>query len=102
MSRKGKVASFLAAIELDIYNVVKLVNKHNLRVRTIYIGGVTPISLETDDLRRLINFVEQAFSTTEICEFTVEAGRPDSLNPKKIAVLSEAIVNHISINPQKI
>lgn len=72
------------------------------RLTSIYIGGGTPTSLNENQLEKLLNKVETTFNTTDAVEFTVESGRPDSLNTAKL----EAVKTHfngkirISINPQ--
>ena len=67
---------------------------------TIYIGGGTPTSLEAGDLDRLLGRMEQLFDTGRALEFTVEAGRPDSITREKLAVLRSHGITRISINPQ--
>ena len=67
---------------------------------TIYIGGGTPTTLEADQLRRLLVHIQREFPMEELKEFTVEAGRPDTITREKLAVLKEFTVSRISINPQ--
>ena len=67
---------------------------------TIYIGGGTPTTLEADQLRRLLVHIQREFPMEELKEFTVEAGRPDTITREKLAVLKEFPVSRISINPQ--
>ncbi len=70
------------------------------RLDTVYIGGGTPTSLEPDDLERLLSKIEETFDITGIKEFTVEAGRPDSITREKLEVIKKHPVTRISINPQ--
>ena len=67
---------------------------------TVYIGGGTPTTLEPDQLRRLLFEITENFDLSHTVEFTVEAGRPDSITEEKLAVLKEFPVTRISINPQ--
>ena len=67
---------------------------------SIYIGGGTPTTLSADQLRRLLKKVKQTFDFTYLREWTVEAGRPDSITKDKLVVLKEEGVTRISINPQ--
>ena len=67
---------------------------------SIYIGGGTPTTLEPRHLERLLSKVEESFDLSYVKEWTVEAGRPDSLTPEKLAVLKKHPVTRISINPQ--
>lgn len=67
---------------------------------TIYIGGGTPTSLSVVQLDRLLAAVEEAFSTENVLEYTVEAGRPDSITREKLEVIRKYPVTRISVNPQ--
>lgn len=67
---------------------------------SIYIGGGTPTTLSAEQLRRLLKKVREAFDFTYLREWTVEAGRPDSITKDKLLVLREEGVTRISINPQ--
>ena len=69
-------------------------------LNTIYIGGGTPTTLEADQLDRLLHLISEEFSFKDLKEFTVEAGRPDSITEEKLKVLSKYPVTRISINPQ--
>lgn len=67
---------------------------------TVYIGGGTPTTLEPYQLERLLTEIETRFDLSKIKEFTVEAGRPDSITREKLEVLRRHPVTRISINPQ--
>ena len=67
---------------------------------SIYIGGCTPTTLSADQLQRLLGKVKESFDFTYLREWTVEAGRPDSITKDKLLVLKEEGVTRISINPQ--
>lgn len=67
---------------------------------SIYIGGGTPTTLTADQLQRLLRKVKENFDFTYLREWTVEAGRPDSITKEKLMVLKEEGVTRISINPQ--
>ena len=70
------------------------------KLNTIYMGGGTPTTLEAEQLDRLLTHVEKTFSLEELKEFTVEAGRPDSITEAKLEVLKRHHITRISINPQ--
>ena len=70
------------------------------KLNTIYIGGGTPTTLEAEQMDRLLNKLEKSFSYSHLQEFTVEAGRPDSITREKLQVLKEHGITRISINPQ--
>lgn len=77
-------------------NLTKEIMKaEGLRVRSVYIGGGTPTSLDEDNFKRV---VESA--AIDCREYTVEAGRPDTINAAKLAIMADAGVNRISVNPQ--
>lgn len=67
---------------------------------TVYIGGGTPTTLEPYQLERLLTEIEHHFDLSHVKEFTVEAGRPDSITEEKLAVIRSHPVTRISINPQ--
>ena len=67
---------------------------------TVYIGGGTPTSLEPQQLDRLLTAVEETWDLSGCLEFTVEAGRPDSITRDKLAVLRNHGISRISVNPQ--
>lgn len=70
------------------------------RLSTIYIGGGTPTTLSADQLDRLLTHVANSFDVKNLMEYTVEAGRPDSITLEKLQVLKKHGVSRISINPQ--
>ena len=69
-------------------------------LNTVYIGGGTPTTLEPAQLERLLSKLEERFDYSRLLEFTVEAGRPDSISREKLAVLRAHGISRISINPQ--
>ncbi|TCT16785.1 oxygen-independent coproporphyrinogen-3 oxidase [Natranaerovirga pectinivora] len=89
---------YLDALEKEIeYTSYKFKDK---RLRTIYIGGGTPTALSERQLSRLIKMVEKYFNLTDLDEYTVEAGRPDSITREKLEILKNKNITRISINPQ--
>ena len=69
------------------------------KLNTVYIGGGTPTSLRVSQLERIVKEIKDIFPE-DIKEFTVEAGRPDTIDSKKLEILRSYGVNRISINPQ--
>lgn len=93
-----RVDEYLDALEKEIDFVsVKFAKKH---LNSIYIGGGTPTTLEAYQLDRLIRKIKCSFDLTDCLEFTVEAGRPDSITKEKLQVLRKHGISRISINPQ--
>jgi oxygen-independent coproporphyrinogen-3 oxidase len=67
---------------------------------SVYIGGGTPTSIPTENLDKIIKEVYRNFSKDTLKEFTVEAGRPDTINREVLEMLKENNIGRISINPQ--
>ncbi len=72
----------------------------NLRLESVYMGGGTPTTLEAEDLRRILNAVRENFDMSSCREFTVEAGRPDTITEAKLIALKECGCDRLSVNPQ--
>ena len=70
------------------------------KLTSVYVGGGTPTALSAADLERVLSRVRELFPVETAAEFTVEAGRPDSITPEKLSVLKRCGVTRISINPQ--
>lgn len=77
-----------------------LLRECGLTVDSLYIGGGTPTTLSGVQLDRLLTVLENAFDLTRLFDYTVEAGRPDTITPEKLAVLRAHGVTRVSINPQ--
>lgn len=98
VSWKNRVDAYLDALEKEIdYTAAKFYHKH---LNSIYIGGGTPTTLEPYQLDRLIRKIKCSFDLSDCLEFTVEAGRPDSITREKLMAIREYPVTRISVNPQ--
>ena len=71
-----------------------------LRLESVYFGGGTPTTLSAEQLGILLSAVEQAFDLSAVREYTVEAGRPDTVTREKLVALKNGGVTRVSINPQ--
>ena len=95
---KQHAENYLKALFKEIeYGATCIKNK---KLTTIYIGGGTPTALNEQMLKALIAKVKECFDFTYVREFTVEAGRPDSITREKLEIMKEMGVTRISINPQ--
>ena len=95
------IAEYLDKLITEIEYTGDLARQHGTRIESIYIGGGTPTTLDPDQLRRLISTICSSFDVNaESIEFTVEAGRPDTITADKLAALRELGIDRISINPQ--
>lgn len=73
---------------------------HDKILDSVYVGGGTPTTLEASQLDRLLGRLKELFDFSSVREFTVEAGRADSITGEKLEALSRHGVTRISINPQ--
>ena len=91
---------YLNALLKEIEVTGALLEKSGHRVRTIYIGGGTPSTLSTGQLERLMDAIAAAFDLSHCLEYTVEGGRPDTLDEEKLRAIHNHGANRMSINPQ--
>ncbi len=95
-----EIDRYLQALHKEIeFCGEKLAQRRDL-VESFYIGGGTPTTLDEVQLEELLNKIGQAFDLSDLKEFTVEAGRPDTITPAKLDVMKRYGVERISINPQ--
>lgn len=92
--------NYVKAIVKEIKGLAKLLKETNKEIETLYIGGGTPTTLEAEQLDNLIKALFMELDLTKIKEFTVEAGRPDTITREKLEVMKKHNVTRISINPQ--
>lgn len=95
---KKRVDEYLDALCHEIDEVSLTFAERELN--TVYIGGGTPTTLEPAQMDRLLTKLEEKFDYSHLQEFTVEAGRPDSITREKLQVLRDHNISRISINPQ--
>lgn len=95
---EDKKASYISALCKEIEAVAEIMRDKKLQ--TVYMGGGTPTSLSADELRIIINKIKECNDMSHVLEFTVEAGRPDSITEDKLKALKECGITRISINPQ--
>lgn len=86
----------------EIKRTAEIANKLGLRLETVYFGGGTPTTLSAEQLDTVLGTVNNSFDMSTCREFTVEAGRPDTIDIAKLFVLKENKVDRISINPQTV
>ena len=91
---------FFDKLILEIEKTAELVNETGVYIENIYIGGGTPTTLTESQFEILMNKLYNSFDLSNLLEFTVEAGRPDTITEEKLRVLKKYGVNRISINPQ--
>lgn len=94
------LAPYLEKLVVELEETARIADRLALRLETIYIGGGTPTVYTAEELGVLCAAVKRLFPTETAREYTVEAGRPDTISLDKLAVLREYGVTRISINPQ--
>lgn len=95
---QGRTYQYLDALFKELEYVAE--EKKGCTLDTVYFGGGTPTSLSPEDLDLLLTKLKATFDFSTVKEFTVEAGRPDSITREKLEVLKKHGVQRISINPQ--
>ena len=93
---RDKVKPYLEALIKEIRGTAAMCS--GLKATTVYVGGGTPTTLNADELDRLLGCIRELYPSLK--EFTVEAGRPDTITAEKLKVLRRYGVSRISINPQ--
>ena len=93
-----QIAPYLSALFRELTETAALFAGRKLY--TVYLGGGTPTALEPVELEQVISKIKSTFDLSSCREFTVEAGRPDSITEEKLAVLRAYGVDRISVNPQ--
>ena len=91
---------YLHALYQEMEQTGKLLANSGKSVRTIYIGGGTPTTLSTEQMAELLDRVKDTFDLRRCIEFTVEGGRPDTLDAQKLAAIYQHGADRMSINPQ--
>ena len=91
---------YLEALLTELTHTGKLLSDSGHTIRTIYIGGGTPTTLSASQMERLMRGISDNLDLSRCIEFTVEGGRPDTLDEKKLRVIRQCGADRISINPQ--
>ena len=98
--RTEMIEPYLQALLEEIRLTGELLANSGRTVRTIYIGGGTPTTLSEAQMQLLLETIRESFDLSRLLEFTVEGGRPDTLNAQKLQAISQCGVDRMSINPQ--
>lgn len=94
------IPSYVEHLSKEIEDAGEIAKKAGLRLRSIYFGGGTPTTLSPKEFEFLMGKIRDNFDLSEICEYTVEAGRPDTITREKLVTLKTMGADRISINPQ--
>lgn len=93
------VKPFVEAVIKETLFMANQCQELGWRVKTVYVGGGTPTSIPAEDLRSIL-FALREFPMTEDVEFTIEAGRPETIDDLRLQACTDAGINRISVNPQ--
>ena len=88
------------ALHRELRRTGELMATSGKTVRTIYIGGGTPTTLTSAQMKALLDCIRESFDLSRCIEFTVEGGRPDTLDQEKLHVIAQGGADRMSINPQ--
>ena len=91
---------YLKALHYEIREIGKYINEQSLTIECVYIGGGTPTVLDASELKELLDILDQTFKMDKVLEYTLEAGRPDTIDKEKLTIALEHGIKRISINPQ--
>ena len=94
------VEPYLEALLAEVDSAAELVRDLGLRIKSFYMGGGTPTTLTAEQMDRLLGRLNDKFDMSHTVEYTVEAGRPDTITAEKLAALRRNGVTRVSINPQ--
>ena len=91
---------YLEALHREIAYTGKLLADSGYHIRSLYMGGGTPTTLSSPQMKELLRAIKDSFDLSRCLEFTVEGGRPDTLDEEKLRVIHDGGATRISINPQ--
>ncbi len=97
---KNLLPQYVELLSKELETTGKIAKEIGVTLESIYIGGGTPTTLSAEQLETVLHSIEKNFNLKTCREFTVEAGRPDTITEDKLLVLKNSPVDRISINPQ--
>lgn len=100
-AHKKMVMQYIEALIKEINGMSSYIKEKNLNIESVYFGGGTPTSVNDEEFAMVMKEIYDNFiKDNNVKEFTVECGRPDSINKNKLQTMKDYKVNRISINPQ--
>ena len=94
------IPQYIERLTGEIEGIFSFIRKRGLNLKTVYIGGGTPTILDESQLCILLDAVAKNTDVQSLEEYTLECGRPDTINAEKLKIAKEHGVNRISVNPQ--
>ena len=96
------IEPYLDALMAEITQAARMVKDTGLHVKSFYMGGGTPTTLTAAQMDKLLAHLNKSFGFSDLAEYCVEAGRPDTITREKLQVLLDNGVGRISVNPQSL
>jgi oxygen-independent coproporphyrinogen-3 oxidase len=101
MKQKGKLLpEYLEKLEIETIHAINHIKSLGKRIDCIYIGGGTPTSISAAQLKTLLGTIKNHIDLSTVKEYTVEAGRPDTITLEKLEIMKAYGVDRICVNPQ--
>lgn len=97
---QDKINAYMDALELELSAISGLMQEKGMNLRALYVGGGTPSAIDTLSFEKLFHYVNSYFAKWKKYEYTVEAGRADTISRDKLQLMADFNVERISINPQ--
>ena len=94
------IPEYLEKLLVDIEENFRIISELGLNVKTVYIGGGTPTILDEGQLERILSKISSLTDVGALQEYTLEAGRPDTITAEKLSLAAAYGVTRISVNPQ--
>ena len=94
------IPAYIDKLIEELAEIGRLAQQLKLKLRTIYFGGGTPTVLSADQLGRLMEAITKYFDLSDLWEYTIEAGRPDTITKEKLETIRKMGAGRISVNPQ--
>ncbi len=99
-SKLGLIDLYVDELIFEIERISELIYNNSLNLKSIYIGGGTPTVLSEEQLKRLLSEIDQKLPKNHLIEYTLEAGRPDTINKNKLDVMKSFGITRTCINCQ--
>lgn len=99
-SAKKLIPDYVKSLCRELEIISHIIKETNTQIDTVYFGGGTPTAIPAEDIRTIMECVENHFDLNSIREYSFEAGRPDTITEEKLHIIKEYGANRISINPQ--
>jgi len=96
----GLIEPFVRTLLSEIESAAEIVKELGLRVLSVYIGGGTPTALPAEEFEAVLSALKEAFDLSHAREYTIEAGRPDTLTHRKLEAMSRLGAGRVCVNPQ--